>query len=69
MPAMRPRRASGCARTSGAGKATFVSLLGEERARQQCAMLVSQAIEHLQDHGAEADLLRAVARFVEERDR
>ena len=52
-----------------AGKATFVSLLGEERARAQCAMLVNQAIEHLQDHGAEADLLRAVARYVEERDR
>ena len=52
-----------------AGKATFVSLLGEERARAQCAMLVEQSIEHLQDHGSEADLLRAVARFVEERDR
>ena len=54
---------------AGAGKATFVSLLGEERARQQCAMLVDQAIEHLQDHGEEADLLRAIARFVQERDR
>ena len=30
-----------------AGKATFVCLMGEERARQQCAMLVDQAIEHL----------------------
>ena len=52
-----------------AGKATFVSLLGEERARAQCGMLINQAIEHLQDHGSEADLLRAVARYVEERDR
>ena len=52
-----------------AGKATFVSLMGEERARQQCTMLVAQAIEHLDSHGAEADLLRAIARFVEERDR
>jgi farnesyl diphosphate synthase len=52
-----------------AGKATFVSLLGEDRARAQCSMLVAQAIEHLQDHGTEADLLRAVARYVEERDR
>ena len=52
-----------------AGKATFVSVLGEERARRQCGMLVAQAIEHLQDHGVEADLLRAIARFVEERDR
>ena len=30
-----------------AGKATFVSLLGEERARQQASLLVNQAIEHL----------------------
>ena len=56
-------------RDANAGKATFVSLLGEDRARAQCAMLVAQAIEHLQDHGPEADLLRAVARYVEERDR
>ena len=52
-----------------AGKATFVSLMGEERARRQCAMLVAQAIEHLGDHGAEADLLRGIAHYVEERDR
>ena len=52
-----------------AGKATFVSLLGEERARRQCLILVNQAVEHLHDHGAEADLLRAIARFVQERDR
>jgi len=51
-----------------AGKATFVSLLGEERARQQASFLVSQAIEHLADHGDEADLLRAIARFAIERD-
>jgi farnesyl diphosphate synthase len=51
-----------------AGKATFVSLLGEERARQQAALLVDQAIEHLSDHGEEADLLRAIARFAIERD-
>ena len=51
-----------------AGKATFVSLLGEHRARQQAGFLVSQAIEHLSDHGSEADLLRAIARFAIERD-
>ena len=51
-----------------AGKATFVSLLGEERARQQASFLVSQAIEHLSGHGEEADLLRAVAHFAIERD-
>ena len=52
-----------------AGKATFVSLLGEERARVQAAMLIDQAIEHLSNHGEEADLLRAIAHFVIERDR
>ncbi len=51
-----------------AGKATFVSLLGEERARQQATFLVNQAVEHLADHGPEADLLRAIARFAIERD-
>ena len=51
-----------------AGKATFVSLLGEDRARQQARLLVDQAIEHLGDHGREADLLRAIAHFAAERD-
>jgi len=51
-----------------AGKATFVSLLGEERARQQAQLLVEQAVEHLAGHGDEADLLRAIARFAIERD-
>jgi farnesyl diphosphate synthase len=51
-----------------AGKATFVSLLGPERAAQQAQYLVEQAVEHLADHGAEADLLRALARFAVERD-
>jgi farnesyl diphosphate synthase len=54
---------------ANAGKATFVSLMGEERARQQCTMLVAQAVEHLHDHGAEANLLRAIAHYVEQRDR
>jgi farnesyl diphosphate synthase len=51
-----------------AGKATFVSVLGADRAEQQARMLVSQAIEHLADHGDEADLLRALARFAVERN-
>jgi farnesyl diphosphate synthase len=54
---------------AAAGKATFVSLMGEDRARQQCAMLIAQAVEHLQHHGGEADLLRAIASYVEQRDR
>jgi farnesyl diphosphate synthase len=54
---------------AGAGKQTFVSLLGPDRAREQARMLVEQAIAHLHQHGAEADLLRALARFIVERDR
>ncbi len=52
-----------------AGKETFLSLLGPERARAQSRMLVDQAIEHLRGHGAEADLLRDIARFTLARDR
>ena len=54
---------------AGAGKETFVSLLGVDRAREQSRMLVDQAVQHLHAFGAEADLLRAIARFVTERDR
>ncbi len=53
---------------AAAGKETFVSLLGPERAREQARMLVEQAIGHLAQHGKEADLLRAVARYIIERD-
>jgi farnesyl diphosphate synthase len=53
---------------ANAGKATFVSLLGEARARQQAGFLVEQAVEHISGHGGEADLLRAIARFAVERD-
>lgn len=54
---------------AGAGKATFVSLLGVERARKQAEMLIDQAIGHLHGFGQSADLLRAIARFAVERDR
>ena len=52
----------------GAGKETFVSLLGLDVAHQRCAMLVDQAIAHLHAYGPEADLLRDIARFVLQRD-
>ena len=52
---------------AGAGKETFVSLQGPARAREQARMLVEQAIAHLDRHGSEADLLRALARFIVER--
>lgn len=54
---------------AAAGKETFVSLLGVDRAREQAHMLVDQAKAHLHGHGAEADLLRAIADYIVERDR
>lgn len=54
---------------AAAGKATFVSHMGVERAREQARLLVSQAVEHLETHGSEADLLRALARYIIDRDR
>ena len=52
-----------------AGKATFLSLLGIDRAKAQMHMLVDQAVAHLHGFGKEADLLRAIARYTVERDR
>ena len=51
-----------------AGKATFVSILGVERARSQANRLADQAIEHLAIFDEKADLLRQAARFVVERE-
>jgi len=50
-----------------AGKATFVSILGIERARAQAQLLVSQAVAHLDLFKERADLLRQAARFVVQR--
>ena len=47
-----------------AGKATFVSILGLDRARDQARMLSDQAIQHLDLFDEKADLLREAARFV-----
>lgn len=54
---------------AAAGKETFVSLLGVDRARAQAHMLVDQAKAHLHGYGVEADLLRAIADYIVERDR
>ncbi|MEO1488172.1 MAG: farnesyl diphosphate synthase [Pseudomonadota bacterium] len=51
------------------GKQTFVTLMGADKAREQARALVDQAIAHLGSHGSEADMLRALARFIVERDR
>jgi farnesyl diphosphate synthase len=52
-----------------AGKETFLSLLGVDRAREQARLLVEQAVAHLQFYGQEANLLREIARYTLERDR
>ena len=49
---------------AAAGKATFVSILGVERARAQAGLLVDQAVTHLDLFEQRAELLRQVARFV-----
>ncbi|HXO03113.1 MAG TPA: farnesyl diphosphate synthase, partial [Stellaceae bacterium] len=52
---------------AAAGKATFVSILGIERARAQAELLINQAVAHLDLFGQRAELLRQVARFVIDR--
>ena len=47
-----------------AGKATFVSILGVERARAQAGMLAKQAAAHLEPFGEAASLLRQATEFV-----
>jgi len=59
----------GLRKDAQAGKATFVSLMGAEDARRQARALAEQAIGHLSGYGAEAEILRALARYVVERDR
>ncbi len=48
----------------GAGKATFLSLLGLDAARARATSLVEEACAHLTGYGAEAETLREAARFV-----
>jgi len=51
------------------GKATFVGLMGAQKAREQADALVEQAIGHLASHGEDAQILRALGRYIVERDR
>jgi farnesyl diphosphate synthase len=46
------------------GKATFVSILGTKRAREQAERLIQQAMAHLDLFEQRAELLREAARFV-----
>lgn len=53
---------------AGAGKATFVSLLGLKGARRRADDLVNQACDALSSYGAQSDTLRQAAHFVISRD-
>ena len=50
-----------------AQKATFLTILGPDRAKMQAKMLADQAVQYLDIFGKSANLLRDVARFVVER--
>lgn len=52
---------------AAAGKATFVSILGTDRARAQAHLLIDQAIRALDVFDETADPLREAARFVVDR--
>ena len=54
-------------RDATAGKATFVTILGLERARDQARLLSEQAIQHLSVFEGRAKNLEDVARFVVDR--
>lgn len=54
-------------RDAKAGKATFVTILGAERARDQARRLSEQAIQHLSVFDGRAKHLEDVARFVVDR--
>jgi farnesyl diphosphate synthase len=47
-----------------AGKATLISVLGIERAREQARILADQAIGHLESFDKKADALRSLAQYV-----
>jgi len=49
---------------AAAGKATFVSLLGIERAREQASLLADQAASHLEIFAEKGKLLKELAQFV-----
>lgn len=51
-----------------AGKTTFPALLGANGAKEQAVTLLEEAMAHLVHFGGEADLLRAIARYIVARD-
>ncbi|MFZ1988974.1 MAG: polyprenyl synthetase family protein [Alphaproteobacteria bacterium] len=62
------RMGKGARKDKAADKATFVEILGVERARDQARRLADQATRHLDMFDERAELLRAVAEFAVARD-
>ena len=47
-----------------AGKPTFITALGSEKAKQQAELLTKQAMDHLKTFGSKADMLRELADYL-----
>jgi farnesyl diphosphate synthase len=60
----RTETGKGTQKDAAAGKATLVSALGVERAREQANTLASQALDHLSAFDERATALRELAKFV-----
>jgi len=60
----RTETGKGTQKDAAAGKATLVSALGVERAREQANTLAAQALDHLSAFDNRADALRELAKFV-----
>lgn len=60
----RTETGKGVKKDKAKGKATMISVLGVDRAREQANALVNQAIAHLSAFDTRADSLRALAKFV-----
>jgi farnesyl diphosphate synthase len=60
----RTETGKGVKKDAAAGKATLISVLGVDRAREQATTLAAQAIDHLSAFDARADQLRTLANFV-----
>jgi farnesyl diphosphate synthase len=60
----RTETGKGVKKDKAKGKATMISVLGVDRAREQANALVNQAIAHLSAFDNRADSLRALAKYV-----
>lgn len=60
----RTETGKGVKKDKKAGKATLISVMGLERAREQANTLAKQAMSHLAPFDGRADALRALANFV-----